>query len=445
LEDRKVRRLDKGFAHFESWTAKVAEQEAEIARKQDKMIEREAYWLARGVTARRARNEGRLKRLKDLRAEKSERMRQERGSMSVAVDSGGASGKRVVEAKKLNKAYGGRVLLKDFSTRILRGDRVAVVGPNGAGKTTLVKMLLGEVAPDSGSVKLGSNLQTAYLDQARAALKPGLTLWETLAPLGGDQVLVRGQPRHVAAYAKDFLFRDNQLRQPVESLSGGERNRLLLAVALARPANLLVLDEPTNDLDMDTLDLLEELLADYDGTLILVSHDRDFVDRLATSTIALDGTGRAVETPGGWQDFVRQNPGFFMQAGAQSRPLHPPSGGPPPPLRGGGTKTASSSTVKRSGTGEGDHAKHGGGGVTTRKSAKLTYKDARRLEELDALMPRLHAQIAALEATLSDATLYARDPQAFGKAMSEITAARTTLAAAEEEWLVLEEKKEALG
>ena len=196
---------------------------------------------------------------------------------------------------------------------------MAIVGPNGAGKTTLVKLLLGELAPDAGTVKLGTNLEIAYLDQAPRRAEPDMTLWDALTPGGGDSILVRGQPKHVAAYAKDFLFKDSQLRQPVATLSGGERNRLLLARALAKPANLLVLDEPTNDLDMDTLDLLEDLLADYEGTLILVSHDRDFIDRLATSTIALDGRGDVVETPGGWKDFLRQNPGFF-EPGANPRP-----------------------------------------------------------------------------------------------------------------------------
>jgi len=263
-------------------------------------------------------------------------------------------------------------------------------------------------------VKLGTNLEIAYLDQARAALKPGQTLWETLAPIGGDQIMVRGRPRHVAAYAKEFLFDERQLRQPVESLSGGERNRLLLARALAQPANLLVLDEPTNDLDMDTLDLLEELLADYDGTLILVSHDRDFIERLATSTIALDGKGKAVETPGGWSDFLSQNPGFF-EAIAPARPApaaqKPAAAAPQPAAR----------------------------------ASKLSYKDSRRLQELEALMPRLQAQIKSHEATLGDAGLYARDPKRFDQVMQALDAARSGLESAELEWLELEEKRERLG
>ena len=413
LEGRLVRRLDQGFAAFDDWTTQIAAADAETARRLEKSIARETRWMERGVTARRARNEGRRRRLVALRAEKALRLRSAGGSLSMAVESGGTSGQRVLEAKHVGKAWGERVLLKDFSTRVTRGDRLAIIGPNGAGKTTLVKILLGEQPPDSGEIKLGSNLQIAYLDQARAALKPEMTLWETLAPLGGDQVMVRGRPKHVAAYAKDFMFDERQLRQPVESLSGGERNRLLLARALANPANLLVLDEPTNDLDMDTLDLLEEMLADYDGTLILVSHDRDFIERLATSTIALDGRGRAVETPGGWTDFLSQNPGFFESAAAAD----PGEGAVP--------------------------ARAPEGAVPRREApAKMSYKDVRRLAELEAAMPRLTGEIAAHETTLADAGLYARDPAAFQRTMAALEAARAALAAAEEAWLGLEEKRE---
>ena len=415
LSGRKMRRLDKGFGEFDAWAARIAEAEAESARRLDVAIERESYWMSRSVTARRTRNEGRRRALVAMRQEKTVRMREAQGAMSLGLEAGVGSGKRVIEVKGLNKAWGERVLLKDFSTRIVRGDRLAIIGPNGAGKTTLVKLLLGEAEPDSGSVKLGANLQITYLDQARAALKPGLTLWETLAPLGGDQLMVRGRPKHVAAYAKEFMFDERQLRQPVESLSGGERNRLLLARALAQPANLLVLDEPTNDLDMDTLDLLEELLADYEGTLILVSHDRDFIERLATSTIALDGKGRAIETPGGWSDFLGQNPGFFDALTAAPAPAPRKAERAPAP--------------------QGEPA----------RPSKLSFKDAHRLRELEALMPKLHAEIAKHEATMADADLYARDPTAFRKTNSALEGARTKLAAAEDEWLALEEKREAIG
>jgi len=409
LEHRLVRRLDAGFAGFEDWVEKIEAQQAEEARRQDKLLEREQHWMERGVTARRARNEGRRRRLLALRAAKTERLRETRGNLNIGLESSGVSGKRVAEAKGLSKAFGDRVILKTFSTRILRGDRVAIVGPNGAGKTTLVKLLLGELEPDTGSVKLGTNLAVTYIDQARAALSPEMTLKDVLTPLGGDQVLVRGVPKHVNAYAKDFLFRDSQLRQPVKSLSGGERNRLLLARALANSANVMVLDEPTNDLDMDTLDLLEDLLADYDGTLILVSHDRDFIDRLATSTIGLDGTGRAVETPGGWQDFMSQNPGFFG-----------------PPVKIEPSKPAPKPAA------------------APKAASKLSYKDQRRLTELETLIADMPGKMATLEAALHDPNLYARDPAGFDRYSRALEAARAQLAAAEEEWLELEERRESL-
>jgi ATP-binding cassette subfamily F protein uup len=411
LEHRQVRRLDEGFAAFDAWAEKIEAQEAEEARRLDVTIRKEMHWLARGVTARRTRNEGRLRRLNEMRASKAQWMKDQRGQLNMGLATAGVSGQRVAEAKGISKAFGERVILKPFSTRILRGDRVAIVGPNGAGKTTLVKLLLGELAPDSGEVKLGTNLEIAYIDQSRAALKPEMTLKDVLTPSGGDQVMVRGRPMHYAGYAKDFLFREAQLRQPVRSLSGGERNRLLLARALAQPSNVLVLDEPTNDLDMDTLDLLEDLLADYEGTLILVSHDRDFIDRLATSTIGLDGAGRAVETPGGWQDFIEQNPGFFGRR--DSAPAAKPAAKP---------KAAAPAAP----------------------AAKLSFKEQRRLAELDALIHELPQKMAVLEQGLSDPQLYAKDPSAFDRYSRALDAARAQLAAAEEEWLALEERREAL-
>jgi len=414
LEDRRIWRLDKGFAAFDAWSTKIAADQAESLRRLNKAIERETYWFYRSITAQRTRNEGRARELATMRRQKAELLREQRQPLALAVEAGATSGQRVVEAKGLSKAFGTRVLIDNFSTRIQRGDRLAIVGPNGAGKTTLVKLLLGEIPADAGEVKLGTGLEIAYVDQARADLKTEMSLWDALAPTGGDQVMVRGKPRHIAAYARDFLFQDSQLRQPVASLSGGERNRLLLARALAQPTNLMVLDEPTNDLDMDTLDLLEGVLADYEGTLILVSHDRDFIDRLASSTIALDGQGRIVETPGGWSDFVNQNPGFFDRARGRETPAKPAPA----------TKPAAPASA--------------------RPPAKLSYKDQRRLEELDKAMPRLSDEIVTLDARLEDAGLYARDPKTFDAIMHRVTAARAELGAAEEEWLTLEEKREAL-
>ncbi|HEX3407305.1 MAG TPA: ABC-F family ATP-binding cassette domain-containing protein [Caulobacteraceae bacterium] len=412
LEDRRIRRLDAGFAEFDAWSARIAAGEAEALRRLDKAIERESYTFYSSITARRTRNEGRAARLAAMRSRKAELLRDRRRALALSAEAGGVSGQRVAEAKGLTKAFGDRALIKGFSTRILRGDRLAVIGPNGAGKTTLVKLLLGELVPDAGEVTLGTGLAIAYVDQARAALSEDVTLAQALAPGGGDQVEVRGRTMHVAGYAKQFLFQASQLRQPVASLSGGERNRLLLARALARTANLLVLDEPTNDLDMETLDLLEDVLADYEGTLILVSHDRDFIDRLATSTIALDGAGHAVETPGGWQDFVRQNPGFFDQVRAPPAPAAPKPARAPAPAR---------------------------------PAAKLSYKDQRRLETLEAAMPRLTGEIAALETRLGDAAFYARDRAGFDATMQRLEAARAELASSEAEWLDLEARREALG
>ena len=415
LEDRRIWRLDKGFSAFEAWSDKIAADQAETLRRLNKAIERETYWFYRSITAQRTRNEGRARELAAMRQQRGELLRDQTRGLSMAVEAGASSGQRVVEARGIAKAFGERVLLKNFSTRIQRGDRIAIVGPNGAGKTTLVKVLLGEIESDAGSIKLGSNLQIAYVDQARVELKPETTLWETLAPFGGDQVMVQGKPRHIAAYARDFLFQDSQLRQPVSTLSGGERNRLLLARALAQPANLLVLDEPTNDLDMDTLDLLEEVLADYDGTLILVSHDRDFIDRLATSTIALDGRGDIVETPGGWTDFMRQNPGFFD---ASRKTAATPSG---------------LATAKETAP------------APAKRVVKLSFKDQHRLGVLESLTPKLSAEIAAQEKQLEDPALYARDPAGFDKIMKSLAGLRAQLAAAEDEWLMLEEKREALA
>jgi len=452
LEHRRVRTLDKGFAHFDAWAEKVQAEEAESLRRLTKAIERETYTFYRSITAQRTRNEGRAARLEQMRAQRAERVKDLPRELNLAVDAGALSGKLVVELKGVSKSFGVnraserpgggehdgaagaltpsltttshpslRTILKPFSTRVIRGDRLAIVGPNGAGKTTLVKMLLGELQPDSGTVRLGSNIEPVYLDQAREGLRSDMTLWDALTPGGGDSILVRGVSKHVAAYAKDFLFQEAQLKQPISTLSGGERNRLLLARALAKPANLLVLDEPTNDLDMDTLDKLEELLEGYDGTLILVSHDRDFVDRLATSTIALNGRGDVVETPGGWTDFVRQNPGFLSPqvSSASERPAASERNGADP-------LTSSLTSTPH------------------QKARKLSYKDARRLEEVERLMESLPAEIARHDQALADPELYARDPKAFDRHMKAAEAARADLTAAEEDWLALEEKKAAL-
>ena len=428
LEGRRVRTLNKGFAAFDEWADKVMEEEAESLRRLNKAIERETYTFYRSITAQRTRNEGRARALNAMREDRAERVKDIPRELNLGVDSGGLSGKLVAELKGVTKGFGERTVIKPFSTRVIRGDRLAIVGPNGAGKTTLVKILLGQLKPDEGTVRLGANLEPVYLDQSREGLRSDMTLWDALTPGGGDSVLVRGVSKHVAAYAKDFLFQEGQLRQPISTLSGGERNRLLLARALAKPANMLVLDEPTNDLDMDTLDKLEELLETYDGTLILVSHDRDFVDRLATSTIAMNGRGDIVETPGGWTDFIRQNPGF-LQPGANPRPQD----------KDAAQRAAAADEARRVEKAEpSDRA-------SPKKPGKLTFKDAHRLKELEGLLASLPDDIARHDATLSDPDLYARDRKAFDRATANADRARALLAAAEEEWLELEAKREALA
>ncbi len=299
-----VRRLDKGYAAFDDWSNEILEREATERHKLDRLIERETEWAGKSIRARRTRNEGRLRQLNTLRKQR----RQQIGPIGRAtIEAGSAeqSGALAITARNISKRWGERVIIENFSTRIFRKDRIGLIGPNGAGKTTLLSMLIGELLPDSGSVKLGANLVPVVIDQRRAALDPDKTPWEILADRN-DHLLVRGRQMHVMSYLREYLFRDEQARQPVRTLSGGERNRLLLAKALAAPSNLLVLDEPTNDLDADTLDLLQEALSDYDGTVLLVSHDRDFLDRLVTSTIALEGDGTAIEYAGGYSDYVAQ-------------------------------------------------------------------------------------------------------------------------------------------
>ncbi|HUF85901.1 MAG TPA: ATP-binding cassette domain-containing protein [Thermohalobaculum sp.] len=420
--DRGAARLDgAGFAAFEEWRDRVFAEEAAQRHKLDRLIREEARWAVEGISARRTRNQGRLRRLEALRAERRAQVART-GTAAMALASGARSGKLVIEAERVSKAYDGRPLFRDFSIRIARGERVALVGPNGVGKTTLLKVLTGELAPDSGSVRLGTNLRIAVLDQRRAvldqrraALDPAATLWETLAgdpALGvrgqGDQVMVRGRPRHVVAYLKDFLFDERQARGPVSALSGGEQARLLLARIMARESNLLILDEPTNDLDVETLDLLEELVDDYDGTVLLVSHDRDFLDRVATTTIAMEGDGRAVIYAGGWSDYRAQR--------GEADPAPEPKPAPKP---------APKSTLR-----------------PERAQSRLGYAQQRRLAALPGEIARIEAEIGKLEALLSDPGLYARDPGRFHKATEALAERRRRLGAVEEEWLELESLRE---
>jgi len=419
IDRGKVRRQERGFEGFEAWRDKVWQEEDDARHKLDRKIKSEARWAVEGISARRKRNQGRVRALQDLRAERSAQIKRQ-GTAAMALESGPKSGKKVIEATNISKAYENKCILRDFSIRIQRGDRVAFVGPNGVGKTTLLKMLLKEVEPDDGSVTHGTNLLPVVFDQARAQLDLKMSLWDSLTGdkdmrVSGqaDQVMVRGQPRHVVGYLKDFLFDERQARAPVKSLSGGEKARLLLAKLMARESNVLVLDEPTNDLDIETLDLLQELLDDYDGTVLLVSHDRDFLDRVATTTIAMEGNGQATVYAGGWSDYQAQKGADATHQDGKKY-----------------AKTISKKSELKS---------------KSPAKPKLSFTEKHRLEELPKELERLEAEIAKLEQLLADPELFTRDPVKFKKATEALTTRQEALEKAEEEWLTLEEKAENAG
>ncbi|MEE8334017.1 MAG: ATP-binding cassette domain-containing protein, partial [Alphaproteobacteria bacterium] len=403
-------RLDRGFGAFESWRDEMIEKRARDRIKLDRKIDVETDWLHKGVTARRKRNQGRLRALHALREERRTQ-RQPTGAVTLARTEGAVSGKLVIEAKGISKSWDkAGTVVRDFSLRVLRGERLGLIGPNGAGKTTLLNLLTGALQPDSGTIRIGTNLDMVTLDQTRESLDPDATLADTLTGGGGNTVMVAGVARHVVGYMKDFLFLPEQARTPVGVLSGGERGRLMLARALARPSNLLVLDEPTNDLDLETLDLLQELLADYPGTLLLISHDRDFLDRVVTSVIAHEGDGRWIDYPGGYSDMVAQR-GVGVTA---------PPAQPAPALR---KKTP---VAPRPAS----------------KSARLSFKDKHALETLPARIDALQADIEGGRAALADAGLYARDAALFEQTAAALEQAEAALEKAEEEWLALELKRE---
>ena len=417
LDRGMARRLDRGFAHFEAWRDETLEQEATARHKLDRKLVMEEDWLRYGVAARRKRNVRRLADLHELRA-RTRQLRGPAGGPKLAASEGEISGRMVVVADGVSKSFGDKAVVRNVTTRVLRGDRLGIIGANGAGKTTLLNLLTGAMAPDSGEVKLGAGLQMVTLDQRRDSLDPDATLADTLTGAnrrrGGDQVIVNGQARHVIGYMKDFLFPPEQARTPVGVLSGGERGRLALAVALAKPGNLLVLDEPTNDLDLETLELLQELLADYPGTVLLVSHDRDFIDRVCTSVLVAEGDGRWQDYAGGWSDMLAQ----------RGAPPWLPVG--TMPAREAKARAAPAPSAPAS------------------PSKKMSFKDKHALEQLPAQMEKLQAEIGRLQARLADPDLYARDPAAFGKASEALTRATGELAAAEERWLELEMLRESL-
>jgi len=413
--DRGVtRRLERGFAHFEEWRDRILEEEERDQHKLGRQIEREEHWLRYGVTARRKRNMRRLGELQDMR-QRFRTRRGPEGSATLAAAEAGESGKLVIEAKRIGKSFGDLTVVSEFSTRIQRGDRVGLVGPNGAGKTTLLKMLIGLIEPDEGTVRLGVNLEVAALDQKRE-LDPAETLVHYLTDGRGDSLVVNGAEKHVVSYMKDFLFKPEQARTPVRELSGGERARLVLARILARPANLLVLDEPTNDLDMETLDLLQELVAFYPGTVLLVSHDRDFLDRTVTSVIAPGGDGRWIEYAGGYSDMLAQRGGRKLDDRAQRK--------------------AAAEAKPAAPQGRSDAA------AAREPARKLSYKQKFALENLPKQMGETEAKIAALEQKMADPAFYTRDPAGFARMATELDVLRTKLSTLEEEWLELEMLRE---
>ena len=422
LDRGELRLVDRPFSEFNDWLDEWLEREEAARHRLDRKIVREERWLQRGVTARRKRNQGRLTRLQGLRQTRRDWL-DAPGQAKLGLERGESGGDLVLEAKNLCKSFeisatdkdetDGRCIVQDFSTRILRGERIGIIGPNGAGKTTLARLLIGDLKPDSGRLRIARTVQTLYFDQTRESLNPQATLWQTLAPDGGDSIMVRGRQRHVVSYLRDYLFAESQVRQPVASLSGGEKNRLLLAQLFAQPGDLVVLDEPTNDLDLETLDLLEEALGGFDGTLLMVSHDRDFLDRLVNGIIVMEGDGKARDFAGGYSDYLRHK-------GREAAPVEKAK--PAKRQAPASTRAAGPAPMR-----------------------KLSYKDQRELGLLPAEIERLTNEAESLEAKLAEPDFYQRDPAGFEAAGRRLGDSRADLAAKEERWLELAELKERLA
>jgi ABC transport system ATP-binding/permease protein len=415
LDRGQTRRLDQGFAHFEEWRDVVLAEEERDQHKLDRRIVAEEHWMRYGVTGRRKRNMRRVGQLQALRDERRS-YRAIAGNAVITAGAAAPSGAQVIEAAGIAKSYDGRPIVADFSIRIRRGDRIGIVGPNGSGKTTLINMLTGVLQPDQGSVRLGSTLAVATLDQHRDSLDPDVTVAQALTQGHGDTVMVNGTAKHVVSYMKDFLFASEQARTPLGKLSGGERGRLMLARVLAKPSNLLVLDEPTNDLDMETLDVLEDMLADYPGTVLLISHDRDFLDRLVSGVIVPEGDGRWVEYAGGYSDMLAQRGADLTRESAKPQPPRKASKEP------AAIVTPSQPTKRR-----------------------LMFKDKHALETLPKTIATLQAEIDALQVKLADPQFYARDRAAFEKVTAALGELQLKIAAAEEQWLELEILREELA
>ncbi|MEO6248607.1 MAG: ATP-binding cassette domain-containing protein [Sphingomicrobium sp.] len=416
LDRSTIRRAEIGFGGFDAWTDAVYAEEERAADKLDAKLKLELHWLERGVTGRRRRNQGRLAKLNDIRAARAA-MLGAPGTAAIALGRDDVKTKVVIDAERVTKAFavkggGERTIIKDFSLCVQRGDRIGLVGSNGAGKTTLLRLLTGELKPDEGKVKFAKTLSGIVIDQQRKLMEPHRKVRDVLAE-GGDWIEVRGVKKHIKGYLKEFLFAPELSEAPVGSLSGGERSRLLLAREFARESNLLVLDEPTNDLDLETLDLLQEVIADYDGTVLIVSHDRDFLDRTVTVTLGLDGSGKVDVVVGGYEDWAKRKSS--------------------PPLQGqsGAKKTSSHATLP--------------GAKSTTPARKLTYKDQRDLDRLPAEIDSIEADIARAEESLADPDLYARDPKRFAALTAAIDAKRAAKEGAELRWLEVAELAEQLG
>ena len=409
LDRGQLRRAEIGFGGFDAWTEAVYAEEARTAEKMDAKLKLELHWLQRGVTARRRRNQGRLAKLNELRAQRAA-MLGAAGTAKLALAKDDVRSKTVIDAQHVSKSYHERPIIRDFTLRVQRGDRIGIVGANGAGKTTLLKLLTGDLKPDSGTVTLAKTLSGIVIDQQRKLMDPRKTVRDVLAH-GGDWIEVRGHKKHIKGYLKEFLFDPSLAEAPIASLSGGERSRLLLAREFARKANLLVLDEPTNDLDLETLDLLQEVIADYEGTVLIVSHDRDFLDRTVTVTLGLDGSGKVDIVAGGYEDWAKRR-------SARPTVRSPAKAGAPPASETGSRPAA---------------------------ARKLTYKDQRDLDRLPHEIERLEAAIAADEDALHDPDLFARDPKRFAELTARIARHRAEKDAAEHRWLEVAEMAEALS
>ena len=413
LDRGTTKRLEKGFAFFEEWRDTILAEEEIAQHKLDRKIVMEEHWMRYGVTGRRKRNMRRVGNLQALR-EARRTYRGAAGSATITAGAASASGALVIEAKHINKSYGDRAIVADFSIRIARGDRIGIVGPNGSGKTTLINMLIGADDPDSGTVKLGSTLEVATLNQHRDSLNPNTTVADALTGGGGDTVMVNGQPKHVIGYMRDFLFGPEQARTPLGKLSGGERGRLMLAQALAKPSNLLVLDEPTNDLDMETLDVLEDVIGDYPGTVILISHDRDFLDRLVSGVIVPEGDGRWTEYAGGYSDMLAQ--------------------------RGADLKREQPALESKK-----DAPKPAASSIPAAPKQKMSFKHKHALETLPKTIATLQAKVTDLQGKLADPKLYQRDRSGFEKITVDLGETQRKLVAAEEQWLELEMMREEMA